>query len=166
MYFKVTSFYISSVIQSCPTLCDPINHGMPGLPVHHHLPPPFPSPVSNSSVYSFDTSCVPAVVTRFCTVKMKNVLFFVFASYVSYYQGPAPVDPGISKGRWLRWSGYDRIKNIKSDQIIIAQWENSVEKRGWITWFTWKANKIPRWGIRITYVGCRCPPVLPKEREH
>ena len=26
----------SSVSQSCPTLCDPMNHSMPGLPVHHH----------------------------------------------------------------------------------------------------------------------------------
>ena len=28
----------SSVTQSCPTLCNPMNHGTPGLPVHHHLP--------------------------------------------------------------------------------------------------------------------------------
>ena len=28
----------SSVAQSCPTLCDPMNHNTPGLPVHHHLP--------------------------------------------------------------------------------------------------------------------------------
>ena len=28
----------SSVAQSCPTLCDPINQSTPGLPVHHHLP--------------------------------------------------------------------------------------------------------------------------------
>ena len=27
----------SSVAQSCPTLCDPMNHRMPGLPVHHQL---------------------------------------------------------------------------------------------------------------------------------
>ena len=26
-----------SVTQSCPTLCDPMNPSMPGLPVHHHL---------------------------------------------------------------------------------------------------------------------------------
>ena len=26
-----------SVTQSCPTLCDPMNHSMPGLPVHHQL---------------------------------------------------------------------------------------------------------------------------------
>ena len=28
----------SSVTQPCPTLCDPMNHSMPGLPVHHQLP--------------------------------------------------------------------------------------------------------------------------------
>ena len=28
----------SSVAQSCPTLCDPVNHSMPGLPDHHQLP--------------------------------------------------------------------------------------------------------------------------------
>ena len=27
-----------SVTQSCPTLCNPMNHSMPGLPVHHQLP--------------------------------------------------------------------------------------------------------------------------------
>ena len=27
----------SSVTQSCLTLCDPMNHSMPGLPVHHQL---------------------------------------------------------------------------------------------------------------------------------
>ena len=28
----------SSVAQSCPTLCDPMNHSTPDLPVHHQLP--------------------------------------------------------------------------------------------------------------------------------
>ena len=28
----------SSVTQSCPTLCDPMNCSTPGLPVHHQLP--------------------------------------------------------------------------------------------------------------------------------
>ena len=28
----------SSVAQSCPTLCDPMDYSTPGLPVHHHLP--------------------------------------------------------------------------------------------------------------------------------
>ena len=29
---------ISSVTQSCPTLCDSMNLSTPGLPVHHQLP--------------------------------------------------------------------------------------------------------------------------------
>ena len=41
-YFKF--FYLaspvqfSSVTQSCLTLCNPMNHSTPGLPVHHQLP--------------------------------------------------------------------------------------------------------------------------------
>ena len=31
------SFQFSSVAQSCPPLCDPMNRSMPGLPVHHQL---------------------------------------------------------------------------------------------------------------------------------
>jgi len=33
-----TSVQFSSVAQSCPTLCNPMNRSMPGLPVHHQLP--------------------------------------------------------------------------------------------------------------------------------
>ena len=29
---------VSSVTQSCPTLCNPVNHSTAGLPVHHQLP--------------------------------------------------------------------------------------------------------------------------------
>ena len=32
------SVQFSSVAQSCPTLCDPMNHSTPGHPVHHQLP--------------------------------------------------------------------------------------------------------------------------------
>ena len=35
-YFYSVQF--SSVAQSCPTLCNPMNHRTPGLPVHHQLP--------------------------------------------------------------------------------------------------------------------------------
>ena len=33
-----SSVQFSSVAQSCPTLCDPMNHSTSGLPVHHQLP--------------------------------------------------------------------------------------------------------------------------------
>ena len=38
-YFaSMCSVQFSSVAQSCPTLCNPMNRSMPGLPVHHQLP--------------------------------------------------------------------------------------------------------------------------------
>ena len=33
----LSSLQFSSVAQSCPTLCNPMNRSMPGLPVHHQL---------------------------------------------------------------------------------------------------------------------------------
>ena len=34
----ISSVQFSSVTQWCPTLCNPMNHSTPGLPVHHQLP--------------------------------------------------------------------------------------------------------------------------------
>ena len=34
----VCSWQFSSVAQSCPTLCDPMDCSTPGFPVHHQLP--------------------------------------------------------------------------------------------------------------------------------
>ena len=36
--FRYQSVQLSSVAQSCLTLCDPMNRSTPGLPVHHQLP--------------------------------------------------------------------------------------------------------------------------------
>ena len=37
IYLISLKLSFSSVTQSCPTLCDPMNRSMPGLPVHHLL---------------------------------------------------------------------------------------------------------------------------------
>ena len=34
----VPSVQFSSIAQSCPTLCDPMNRSTPHLPAHHQLP--------------------------------------------------------------------------------------------------------------------------------
>ena len=36
--YHFNTFQFSSVAQSHPTLCNPMNRSTPGLPVHHHLP--------------------------------------------------------------------------------------------------------------------------------
>ena len=74
------SVQFSSVAQSCPTLCDPMNRSTPGLPVHHLLPeftethvhrvsdaiqpshpllspsPPAPNPSQNQSLFQWVNS--------------------------------------------------------------------------------------------------------------
>ena len=39
----------SSITQSCPALCNPMDYSMPGFPVHHQLPESSPTP----RVYSY-----------------------------------------------------------------------------------------------------------------
>ena len=38
LYLMLLKAQFSSITQSCPTLCDPMNRSMPGLPVHHQIP--------------------------------------------------------------------------------------------------------------------------------
>ena len=69
MDHTINLFQFSSVAQSCPTLCDPMNHSTPSLPVHHQLPeftqiraiqpshpllspsPPAPNPSEHQSLF-------------------------------------------------------------------------------------------------------------------
>ena len=37
-YIQFSSVQFSSVSQSCPTFCDPMDGSMPGFPVHHQVP--------------------------------------------------------------------------------------------------------------------------------
>ena len=46
-YKDTSSVQFSSVTQSCPTLCHPMNRSMPGLPVHHHLPEFTQTPITS-----------------------------------------------------------------------------------------------------------------------
>ena len=47
----------SSVVQSCPTLCDPMDCSTPGLPVHHQLPE-----LTQTHVHRVGDSIQPSVV--------------------------------------------------------------------------------------------------------
>ena len=49
------SVQFSSVTQSCLTLCDPMNHSTPGLPVHHQLPE-----FTQTHVYHVDDAVQPS----------------------------------------------------------------------------------------------------------
>ena len=54
-FFLTLSVQISSVAQSCPTLCDPMNRSTPGLPVHQ------PTPGAHSNSRPSSQWCHPAI---------------------------------------------------------------------------------------------------------
>ena len=83
------NYQFSSVAQSCPTLCDPMNRRTPGLPVHHHLPEfthtpssPWCHPAISSLVIPF-SSCpqsLPAsVFSNESTVRMRWPKYWSFS---------------------------------------------------------------------------------------
>ena len=59
---REASVQFSSVAQSCLTLCDPMNHSTPGLPVHHQLPE-----LAQTHVYQVgDDPAISSSVIPFC----------------------------------------------------------------------------------------------------
>ena len=97
-----SSVQFSSVTQSCPTLCDPMNRSTPGLPVHHQLPeftqthvhrvsdsiqlshplsfpsPPAPNPFQHQSLFQWVNSSreVAKVLSQFLvTCKFQKSFF-------------------------------------------------------------------------------------------
>ena len=97
----------SSVAQSCPTLCDPMNRSTPGFPVHHQLPeftqthihrvsdtiqpshplsspsPPAPSPSQHQSLFQWVNFVSLAIVYSNCMLfHHLNVSQFIYCSNV------------------------------------------------------------------------------------
>ena len=54
--FQFSSVQFSSVAQSCPTLCDPMNCSTPGLPVYPQLPE-----FTQTQVHRVGDACHPAI---------------------------------------------------------------------------------------------------------
>ena len=71
--FWNNSVQFSSVTQSCPTPCDPINHSTPGLPVHYQ-PPEFTQTHVHqvSDAIQHLTLCHPLLLlpSIFCSIRV------------------------------------------------------------------------------------------------
>ena len=65
--YVASSAQFSSVVQSCLTLCDPVNRSTPGLPVHHQLPEST-KPMSIESV-------MPSNHLILCRTILRNSIF-------------------------------------------------------------------------------------------
>ena len=55
VFTYVYIYVFSSVSQSCPTLCNPVDCSMPGFPVHHQL-----LELTQTHVHQFDDAIKPS----------------------------------------------------------------------------------------------------------
>ena len=76
----------SSVAQSCPTLCDPMNRSTPGLPVHHQLRSP-PKPMSIESVMPSNHLILfrPRLLLTSIFAPYYSIIFSSFSSHLQSF---------------------------------------------------------------------------------
>ena len=91
----------SSVTQSCPTLCNPMNRSMPGLPVHHQLPEFTQTHVHRVGCPLLLLPLIPPSIRVFSnesTVRMRWPKYWSFSFSIS----PSKEHPGlIFRMDWL-----------------------------------------------------------------
>ena len=104
-------YQVSSVTQSCPTLCNPINCSMPGFPVHHQLPQYTQTHVHRigdviQPSHPLSSPCPPApiptsirVFSSESTLRMRWPKYWSFSFSIS----PSKENPGLISFRmdWL-----------------------------------------------------------------
>ena len=109
MYTCVCVYQFSSVTQSCPTLCNPMNCSMPGLPVHHQLPESIQTHVhlvSDASSHLILTLILlPPILPSIRIFSNKSTLHMKWPKYwsFSFSISPSNEHPGLISFRmdWL-----------------------------------------------------------------
>ena len=108
---KCPSVQLSSVAQSCPTLCDPVNYSTPVLPVHHLLPEYTQTHVHrvsdsiHPSILCHPLLLLPPIPPSFRVFSNESTLFMRWPKYWSFSLSiiPSKEIPGLISFRmdWL-----------------------------------------------------------------
>jgi len=94
---KTYWYQFSSVAQSCPTLCDPMNCSTPGLPVHHQLPEFTQThvqswwwchPAISSSVVPFSSCSQPLPASEFFPMSGNRLYFWGLQNHCRWWLQP------------------------------------------------------------------------------
>ena len=85
----ISSVQFSSVAQSCPTFCDPMNCSTPGFPVHHQLPELKLIPIklvmpSNQLILCRSFLLPPSIFPRIRVFSNESVLCIRWPKYWSF----------------------------------------------------------------------------------
>ena len=101
----------SSVTQSCLTLCDPMNHSTPGLPVHHQLPE-----FAQTHVHRVDDAISSSVVP-----------------FSSYHQS-LPASGSFPMSQFFAWGGQSTGVSASASVLPMnTQDWSPLEWTGWIS---------------------------------
>ena len=97
----------SSVAQSCPTLCDPMNRSMPGLPVHHQLLESIESVMPPNRLILCHPLLLPPSIfpTSIRVFSNESALRMRWPKYwsFSFNIGPSNEHPGPISLEWTGW---------------------------------------------------------------
>ena len=139
---KLWPVQFSSVTQSCPTLCDPVNHSTPGLPVHHQLPE-FTQTMSIESVVpsSHLILCRPLLLLPLIPLSIRvfsNESTLRMHSYLAQELAPFPQKCGTIR---LKGNIKTELCNIVPFTTICLSWKCWFSRRKWLmlefTSYTW-----------------------------
>ena len=106
----ISSIQFSSVAQACPTLCNSMNHSMPGLPVHHQLLESKPMSIesvmpSKNLILCRPLLLLPSIFSRIRVFSNKAALCIKWPKYwsFSFNISPSNEHPGLISFRmdWL-----------------------------------------------------------------
>ena len=106
---RVESVQFISVAQSCPTLCNPMNHSMPGLPVYHQHPESTQTHVHHigdaiqPAHPLLSPLLLPSIFPSIRVFSKESVLCITWPKYWIFSISPSNEHPGLTSFRmdWL-----------------------------------------------------------------
>ena len=128
----------SSVAQSCPTLCNPMNCSRPGFPVHHQLPELTQTHVltsvmpSNHLILCGPLLLLPSIFLSIRVFSKQSVFHIRWPKYWSFSFSISPPNehPGLISFRmdWLQSKGLSRVfsnTTVQKQQFFSTQFLHS-----------------------------------------
>ena len=92
---NTSSVHFSLVTQSRPTLCDPMNHSTPGLPVHHQLPELKLVTPSNHLILCHPLLLLPSICLSIRVFSNESALHIKWPKYWSFSISPSNEYSGL-----------------------------------------------------------------------
>ena len=125
-FIKILSVQFISVTQSCLTVCDPMNHSTPGLPVH--LLASTPTPGIHSDSHPSSQSCHPATLS------------FVFP--FSSCPQSLPASESFPMSQLFAWSG--QSTGVSASASFLPKNTQGWSPSEWTGWISLQSKGLSR----------------------